>query len=121
MVYPCLGPGMAAAAAAILVNDKDEHDGRSAKRSFDQFNADQLAGEQASNRMGGMKDDGDLSVSCTPFRTVFIINSQVGGLQDPNRMKGPDDADDFSESYILLLYCFCLTLVDFSQRSISSF
>ena len=77
-------------------NDKDEHDGRLAKRSFDQFNADQLAGEQASNRMGGVKDDGDLSVSCIPFRTVFI-NSQVG-LQDPNGMKGLEDADDFSES-----------------------
>jgi hypothetical protein len=43
-------------------NDKDEHEGQLAKRSFDQFNADELAEEQASNRIGGAKDDGDLSV-----------------------------------------------------------
>lgn len=47
-------------------NDKDEHADRSAKRSFDQFNADE---EQAS---GGAKDDGNLSVSCISFCTVFI-------------------------------------------------
>jgi hypothetical protein len=34
-------------------NEKDEDDGRSAKRSFDQFNADELAEEQVSNRIGG--------------------------------------------------------------------
>jgi hypothetical protein len=78
-------------------NEKDEDDGRLAKRSFDQFNADELAEEQASNRMpGGANDDGDLSVSCMPFHT-FFINSRVG-LQSPNRMEGADDADDFGES-----------------------
>ena len=87
-------------------NDKDEEDSRSAKCSFDQFNADELAEEQASNRMGGANDDGDLSMSCMPFRTVFI-NSRVG-LQAPNRMEGADDADDFGESYVL----FCTIFVD---------
>ena len=53
-------------------NGKDEHDDRSAKRSFDQFNVDELAGGQASNRMGSAKDDGDLGVSCILFRTVFF-------------------------------------------------
>ena len=79
-------------------NDKDENDDRSAKHSFDQFNADELAEEQASNRIGGANDDGDLSVSCIPFRIVFI-NSRVG-FQGPNRMEGTDDADDFGESEV---------------------
>ena len=52
-------------------NDKDTYDDQSAKRSFGQFNADELAEEPPSNRMGGVKDDGDLSVSHIPFRTVF--------------------------------------------------
>lgn len=56
--------------------------------------------------MGGANDDGDLSMSCMPFRTVFI-NSRVG-LQAPNRMEGADDADDFGESYVL----FCTIFVD---------
>jgi hypothetical protein len=77
-------------------DDKDEDGGRSAKGSFDQFNADELAEEQASNMIGGANGDGDLSVFCMPFRTVFI-NSRVG-LQSPNRMEGADDADDFGES-----------------------
>ena len=47
-------------------DDQDKHDGRSAKHSFDQFNADK---EQAS---GGAKDDGNLSVPCIPFCIVFI-------------------------------------------------
>jgi hypothetical protein len=84
-------------------NDKDEHDGQSAKHSFHQFNADELAEEQASNRIGGANNDGDLSVSCLLFRTVFI-NSRVG-LQGPNRMEG---TDDFGESYVL----FCTVFVD---------
>ena len=63
-------------------------------------------GGQASNRKGGVKEDGDLGVSCIPFCTVFI-NSRVG-LQYPNRMKGGEDADDFSGSR-LLFYTILLT------------
>ena len=86
-------------------NDKDEEDGWSAKCSFDQFNADELAEEQASNRIRGANDHGDLSVFSMPFRPV-CINSRVG-LQAPNRMEGANDADDFGESYVL----FCTILL----------
>ena len=85
-------------------NDKDKHDGPSAKRSFDQFNADEPAEKQASNRMGGAKDNSDLSASCIPTRTVFI-NSRVD-LQDLNKMEGAESADDFSESYALFFTVF---------------
>ena len=69
---PSGGNGSSGNPSGSSSNNKDDHHGQSAKRSFDQFNTNELAGEQSSNRMEGVKDDGDWSMSCIPLRTFFI-------------------------------------------------
>ena len=69
---PLSGPSDRSGNLGGCNNNKDDHHGQSAKRSFDQFNADELAGEQASNRMEGTKNDGDRSMSRIPLHTVLI-------------------------------------------------